>query len=112
MRHLRRPALPPHRLYHPRAPALKAPRPALPGVPRLPQFPGGASHLPSLLEYPEQPSVLRRPPFGHKATSAHALGREFRILNQLREGFPYCPKAYVHCTDESVMGAEFYVMER
>lgn len=40
------------------------------------------------------------------------MGREFRILNQLRDGFPYCPKAYVHCTDESVIGAEFYVMER
>jgi aminoglycoside phosphotransferase (APT) family kinase protein len=40
------------------------------------------------------------------------MGREFRILNQLKDGFPYCPKAYVHCTDESVIGAEFYVMER
>jgi len=40
------------------------------------------------------------------------MGREFRILNQLNAGFPYCPKAYVYCTDESVIGAEFYVMER
>jgi aminoglycoside phosphotransferase (APT) family kinase protein len=56
--------------------------------------------------------VLRRPPFGHKAKSAHDMGREFRILNQLNSGFPYCPKAYVHCTDESLIGGEFYVMER
>lgn len=40
------------------------------------------------------------------------MGREYRILNQLNAGFPYCPKAYVHCTDESVIGAEFYVMQR
>ncbi len=93
-------------------PYLKAHIPGLTGVPQISQFPGGASNLTYLLEYPEQEFVLRRPPFGHKAKSAHDMGREFRILNQLREGFPYCPKAYVHCTDESVMGAEFYVMER
>jgi aminoglycoside phosphotransferase (APT) family kinase protein len=81
-------------------------------LPQISQFPGGASNLTYLLEYPEQEFVLRRPPFGHKAKSAHDMGREFRILNQLRDGFPYCPKAYVHCTDESVIGAEFYVMER
>lgn len=93
-------------------PYLKAHIPGLIGTPQISQFPGGASNLTYLLEYPEQEFVLRRPPFGHKAKSAHDMGREFRILNQLRDGFPYCPKAYVHCTDESVMGAEFYVMER
>ena len=93
-------------------PYLKAHIPGLSGLPKVSQFPGGASNLTYLLEYPEQEFVLRRPPFGHKAKSAHDMGREFRILNQLRDGFPYCPKAYVHCTDESVIGAEFYVMER
>ncbi len=91
---------------------LKAHIPGLSGEPRISQFPGGASNLTYLLEYPEQEFVLRRPPFGHKAKSAHDMGREYRILNQLNAGFPYCPKAYVHCTDESVIGAEFYVMER
>ncbi|WP_028240949.1 phosphotransferase family protein [Stutzerimonas azotifigens] len=76
------------------------------------QFPGGASNLTYLLQYPGREFVLRRPPFGHKAKSAHDMGREFRILNQLNAGFPYCPRAYVHCTDESVIGAEFYIMER
>ncbi len=93
-------------------PYLKANIPGLTGTPRISQFPGGASNLTYLLEYPDQEFVLRRPPFGHKAKSAHDMGREFRILNQLNAGFPYCPKAYVHCTDESVIGAEFYVMER
>lgn len=93
-------------------PYIKAHIPGLSGLPSISQFPGGASNLTYLLEYPQQEFVLRRPPFGHKAKSAHDMGREFRILNQLREGFPYCPKAYVHCTDESVIGAEFYVMER
>lgn len=84
----------------------------LQGTPTIRQFPGGASNLTYLIAYPEQEFVLRRPPFGKKAKSAHDMGREYRILNQLNDGFPYCPKAYAHCTDESVIGAEFYVMER
>ncbi|HBB78565.1 MAG TPA: phosphotransferase family protein, partial [Pseudomonas sp.] len=91
---------------------LKAQIPGLEGVPRISQFPGGASNLTYLLEYPEREFVLRRPPFGHKAKSAHDMGREYRILNQLNAGFPYCPKAYAYCTDETLIGAEFYVMER
>ena len=91
---------------------LKAHIPGLTGAPQISQHPGGASNLTYLLQYPEQELVLRRPPFGHKAKSAHDMGREYRILNQLNAGFPYCPKAYVHCTDESVIGAEFYVMQR
>ncbi|TBV09874.1 phosphotransferase family protein [Phytopseudomonas dryadis] len=91
---------------------LKAHIDGLQGEPRISQFPGGASNLTYLLQYPGQEFVLRRPPFGQKARSAHDMGREFRILNQLNVGFPYCPKAYVHCTDETVIGAEFYVMQR
>ena len=93
-------------------PYLKAHIPGLAGTPVISQFPGGASNLTYLVKYPAQEFVLRRPPFGHKAKSAHDMGREYRILNQLNAGFPYCPKAYVHCTDEAVIGAEFYVMER
>ncbi|WPO97926.1 phosphotransferase family protein [Pseudomonas sp. HR96] len=93
-------------------PYLKRHIPGLTGTARVSQFPGGASNLTYLLQYPERELVLRRPPFGHKARSAHDMGREFRILNRLNSGFPYCPKAYVHCTDEAVLGAEFYVMER
>ena len=93
-------------------PYLKSHISGLRGGVQISQFPGGASNLTYLLKYPEQEFVLRRPPFGHKAKSAHDMGREFRILNQLRDAFPYCPKAYVHCTDEAVIGAEFYVMER
>lgn len=93
-------------------PYLKAHIPGLSGQPAISQFPGGASNLTYLIEYPGVELVLRRPPFGHKAKSAHDMGREFRILNQLRDAFPYCPKAYAHCTDTSLIGSEFYVMER
>lgn len=91
---------------------LKAHIASLSGEPQISQFPGGASNLTYLLRYADQELVLRRPPFGSKAKSAHDMGREFRILNQLRDAFPYCPQAFVHCTDQAVIGAEFYVMER
>ena len=67
---------------------LKEHIPGLSGTPRISQFPGGASNLTYLIEYPNQEFVLRRPPFGHKAKSAHDMGREYRILNQLNAGFP------------------------
>jgi len=93
-------------------PYLKSHIPGLAGTATISQFPGGASNLTYLVAYPDREFVLRRPPFGQKAKSAHDMGREFRILNQLNAGFPYCPKAYAHCTDESLIGSEFYVMER
>ena len=91
---------------------LKPHLPHLTGEPTIRQFPGGASNLTYLLSYPEQDLVLRRPPLGKKAKSAHDMGREFLILNRLNDGFPFCPKAYVHCTDPALIGDEFYVMQR
>lgn len=91
---------------------LKGQMPGLQGVPVIRQFPGGASNLTYLLQYPDRELVLRRPPFGRKVKSAHDMGREFRILNQLNSAFPFCPKAYLHCTDTAVIGDEFYVMQR
>lgn len=91
---------------------LNAHLPGLQGTPTVRQFPGGASNLTYLLQYPQRQLVLRRPPFGHKARSAHDMGREFRILRALRPAYAYCPEALLHCADESVIGAEFYVMER
>lgn len=91
---------------------LKQQLPDLVGTPEVSQFPGGASNLTYLLRYPGRELVLRRPPFGHKARTAHDMGREFHILNHLNAGFPYCPKAYLHCTDTTLIGSEFYVMAR
>lgn len=91
---------------------LKTHVPDLDGTPVIRQFPGGASNLTYLIRYPGRELVLRRPPFGHKARSAHDMGREFRILNGLRDAFPYCPRALALCGDEALIGCPFYVMER
>lgn len=91
---------------------LKAHLPSLNGAPTIRQFPGGASNLTYLLAYPDRELVLRRPPFGHKARSAHDMAREYRILDKLSRSFSYCPRPVLLCTDEGVIGAQFYVMER
>lgn len=82
------------------------------GLPEVLQFWGGASNLTYLLRYPATDLVLRRPPSGTKARGAHDMGREYRIQQALRPVFPYVAPMVGHCTDESVIGSEFYVMER
>jgi aminoglycoside phosphotransferase (APT) family kinase protein len=84
----------------------------LSGLPRLRQFPGGASNLTFQLSYPDRELILRRPPRGHKAASAHDMSREYRVQSGLKPVFPYVPTMLAFCDDPSVIGAEFYVMER
>ncbi|MGZ4446328.1 MAG: phosphotransferase family protein [Nocardioides sp.] len=84
----------------------------LDGTPEVRQFPGGASNLTYLLRYPARDLILRRPPAGAKAASAHDMGREFRIQSALAPVFPFVPRMVGFCQDESVIGSDFYVMER
>lgn len=83
-----------------------------PGLPEAKQFSGGASNLTYLLQYGGHDLILRRPPAGTKAKSAHDMGREFRIQAALKPVFPYVPEMVAHCTDTGLIGSEFYVMER
>lgn len=82
------------------------------GEPDVREFYGGASNLTYLLRYPGRDLILRRPPAGHKAKGAHDMEREFRIQHQLAPVFAYVPRMVALCTDDSVLGSEFYVMER
>jgi len=91
---------------------MKKHQPDLQGTCRITQFPGGASNLTYLVEFEKQSFVLRRPPFGTIAKSAHDMGREFRVMQKLKPVFPYVPSMIVYCEDESVLGAPFYIMER
>lgn len=91
---------------------LKERVPELRGEPEIRQFPGGASNLTYLLRYPERDLVLRRPPFGTKAKGAHDMGREYRVMDRLKPVYPCVPAMVAFCDDESVLGCDFYVMER
>jgi aminoglycoside phosphotransferase (APT) family kinase protein len=82
------------------------------GAPTVRQFPGGASNLTYLLSYPDRELVLRRPPQGAKAKSAHDMLREAHIMSALKPHYPYVPTIVATCEDESVIGQHFFVMER
>ena len=76
------------------------------------QFGGGAANLTYLLDYGSHEYVLRRPPLGPVAPSAHDMARESKVLLRLWEAFPLAPRAYLFSDDESIVGAPFFVMER
>ncbi|RDS84042.1 phosphotransferase family protein [Dyella psychrodurans] len=84
----------------------------LQGTPTVAQFPGGASNLTYLLTYTNRELVLRRPPIGAKAKSAHDMLREAHVMAALKPHYPYVPFILAICDDESVIGQHFYVMER
>jgi aminoglycoside phosphotransferase (APT) family kinase protein len=74
------------------------------------QFKGGQSNPTYRLDTPQISYVLRRKPFGKLLPSAHAVDREFRVISALhKQGFPVA-RAYALCTDDTVIGAAFYVM--
>ena len=74
------------------------------------KFKGGQSNPTYLLEAASGGYVLRRKPPGPLLASAHAVDREFRVLQAL-QGTDVPVAAPLHlCTDESVIGSMFYVM--
>lgn len=91
---------------------LKSVDAGLHGAPEIGQFSGGASNLTYLVRYPGRELILRRPPFGHKAKSAHDMVREAGIMQALKPVYPEVPQVLALCRDLAVMGCEFYVMER
>jgi len=76
------------------------------------QFPSGFSNLTYQITANDRELILRRPPFGTKARSAHDMAREFNILKALYSVFPYCPEPYIYSQDKSIIGSSFYVMEK
>lgn len=76
------------------------------------QFPGGHSNLTYLARFGGVELVIRRPPLGPVAPTAHDMAREYRWLAALHPVFPLAPRPYFLCEDTNVIGSVFYVMER
>jgi aminoglycoside phosphotransferase (APT) family kinase protein len=75
------------------------------------QFKGGQSNPTYQLLTPDMGYVLRRKPTGELVKGAHAVEREARVMHALADiAFPV-PRIYAMCTDDSVIGSWFYVME-
>jgi aminoglycoside phosphotransferase (APT) family kinase protein len=81
-------------------------------LPEVHQFKGGASNLTYLVRYGDREYVLRRPPRGHKASSAHDMRREVNVQQRLRPLYPLVPQIHAYCDDPAVIGDEFYLMSR
>ncbi len=76
------------------------------------QFPSGNSNLTYCVKIGETEYVLRRPPFGNTVKSAHDMSREFNVLDKLSKVYSPAPKPFLLCQDETIIGSEFYLMER
>ena len=73
---------------------------------------GGHSNLPfSVTDRDARRWVLRRPPLRQVLATAHDMGREHRIISALGPTDVPVPPAVGLCTDESVNGVPFYVMD-
>ena len=55
--------------------------------------------------------VLRRPPTSHVLSTAHDMGREYRVISALRDTAVPVAVALAFCEDEAVNDRPFYLME-
>jgi aminoglycoside phosphotransferase (APT) family kinase protein len=78
----------------------------------LAQFGGGHANLTYLVCFGDTEYVLRRPPLGPVAPSAHDMGREHHVLSRLWQAYPLAPRSFLFCNDKSIIGADFHIMER
>ncbi len=83
------------------------------GAVQIAQFKGGQSNPTFKLTAGDRHYVLRTKPApaAKLLPSAHAIDREFRVMDALsKAGFP-AARQYALCLDESVIGRAFYLME-
>ncbi len=90
---------------------LRANVPGFHGTLAVEQFRGGQSNPTYRIEAGGTRYVVRRKPPGQLLPSAHAVDREYRVLAALQDSGVPVPRTYALCTDESVLGTSFYVME-
>lgn len=76
------------------------------------QFSAGHSNLTYQLKAGDWEAVLRRPPLGPVAPKAHDMEREYKIISAINPLFEPAPKPILFSSDESIVGAPFFLMER
>ena len=75
------------------------------------KFAGGQSNPTFKVEAQSGLYVLRRQPPGKLLKSAHAVDREYRVLNALKDSDVPVAKVFHLCQDRDVIGSMFYLME-
>jgi len=94
------------------AACLRGALPGLHGNIHLERVGGGQSNPTYFVSFGERRLVLRKQPGGELLPSAHAVDREYRILNALAATDVPVPRTLLYCDDRAVIGTPFYVMER
>ncbi len=90
---------------------LRAQMPDVDGPFSVLQFPRGSANLTYRVTFGDRHLVVRRPPLGQVAAAAHDMSREHRVLSRLYAVYPRAPRAFLHCADAGIIGAEFFVSE-
>jgi aminoglycoside phosphotransferase (APT) family kinase protein len=92
---------------------LHANLPGFEGPITLETFKGGQSNPTYKLVSPKRTYVLRTKPgpVAKLLPSAHAIEREFKVMQGLQGTDVPVPQMHVLCEDESIIGRAFYVME-
>lgn len=85
--------------------------PGFSGALEVAQFKGGQSNPTFLLSAGGKRYVLRRKPMGELLPSAHAVDREFRVIQALANTDVPVARAHALCEDPDVIGSAFYVMD-
>ncbi|WP_144207809.1 phosphotransferase family protein [Shewanella donghaensis] len=77
----------------------------------LEKFSGGQSNPTFKVNAQSGTYVLRRQPEGKLLKSAHAVDREFKVINALQGSDVPVPKVFHLCEDVNIIGSMFYIME-
>jgi aminoglycoside phosphotransferase (APT) family kinase protein len=91
-------------------PYLERALPGFSGPATVRKFATGQSNPTFLIEAASGRYVLRRKPPGILLKSAHAVEREFRVMEALRGSPVPVPQTYLLCEDPSIVGTPFFIM--
>jgi aminoglycoside phosphotransferase (APT) family kinase protein len=75
------------------------------------QFTHGFSNLTYLLQIENKEFVLRKPPKG-AIKRGHDMNREFKVQSAVHKAYSKVPKMYGFSDDETILGSDFYIMEK
>ena len=91
---------------------LKSTLPDLDGQMQVVPISGGQSNPTYFVSFGNQSMVLRKQPNAQLLPSAHAIDREYRVMQALSASEVPVPKMLLYCTDKTIVGTPFYLMER
>lgn len=72
----------------------------------------GHSNETLFITWGDRELVIRRPPPGEVADKAHDVLREYRVIDSLQPTEVPVPPTVLSCDDRSILGSDFYIMER